>query len=98
MFALLEYVFDLIVVIIIGKLLNRMLKSIFGRPPSGQGGSAGGPGRNGGTLQSGETARDPVCGMFVSTELSHKLTRGGQTLHFCSKECLERYQSNPANG
>ena len=26
---------------------------------------------------SGETARDPVCGMFVSTELSQKLKRGG---------------------
>jgi YHS domain-containing protein len=42
----------------------------------------------------GETARDPVCGMFVSTELSHRLTRGKETLHFCSRECLERYEKN----
>lgn len=49
-------------------------------------------------MRGGETARDPVCGMFVSTELSHKLPRGAQTLHFCSKECLERYQNNPAKG
>lgn len=40
----------------------------------------------------GETARDPVCGMFVSTELSHRLRHNGQTLHFCSKECLETFQ------
>src|SRR5579863_5469532 len=40
----------------------------------------------------GETARDPVCGMFVSTELSQQLSRGKETLHFCSRECLEKYQ------
>jgi len=40
----------------------------------------------------GEMARDPVCGMFVSTELSHRLKWKGQTLHFCSAECLESYQ------
>lgn len=42
----------------------------------------------------GETARDPVCGMFVSTELSHQLRRGTETLHFCSHECLEKYQKD----
>jgi len=41
----------------------------------------------------GEMARDPVCGMFVSTELSHRLKWKGQMLHFCSAECLEKYQS-----
>jgi len=35
--------------------------------------------------------------MFVSTELSHKLERGDQTIHFCSQECLERYQKNAAH-
>jgi YHS domain-containing protein len=40
----------------------------------------------------GETARDPVCGMFVSTELSHKLRQGADTLHFCSRECQEKFQ------
>jgi len=40
-----------------------------------------------------EMARDPVCGMFVSTEVSHRLKWRGQTLHFCSDECLEKYQN-----
>ncbi|MGA2983181.1 MAG: hypothetical protein ABSG32_05170 [Terriglobia bacterium] len=39
-------------------------------------------------------ARDPVCGMFVSTELSQQLTRGADTLHFCSRECLDKYQKD----
>ena len=46
-----------------------------------------------GKLQ-GEMARDPVCGMFVSTEVSHRLKWKGQTLHFCSAECLEKYQGH----
>jgi YHS domain-containing protein len=45
----------------------------------------------------GEMARDPICGMFVSTELSHRLTRGSQTLHFCSPGCLEKYQKEAVN-
>jgi len=41
----------------------------------------------------GEMARDPVCGMFVSTEVSHRLEWKGQTLHFCSDECLDKHQN-----
>jgi YHS domain-containing protein len=46
------------------------------------------------TAHRGEMARDPVCGMFVSTELSHRLKRDTETLHFCSHECLEKYQKD----
>src|SRR5208282_4625714 len=42
----------------------------------------------------GEMARDPVCGMFVSTELSQQLRRGTDTLHFCSRECLKKFQKD----
>jgi YHS domain-containing protein len=48
-------------------------------------------------MRVGKTERDPVCGMFVSTEVSHRLVRGSETLHFCSNECLERYQKDTAN-
>jgi YHS domain-containing protein len=42
----------------------------------------------------GEVARDPVCGMFVATEVSHRLKRATETLHFCSRDCLEKYQKD----
>lgn len=45
------------------------------------------------TAASEKTFRDPVCGMFVSPELSLKLKSGPETLHFCSDECLEKYQA-----
>ena len=40
----------------------------------------------------GKTFRDPVCGAFVSPELSHRLKRGDETFHFCSPECRGRFQ------
>jgi YHS domain-containing protein len=42
----------------------------------------------------GEMSRDPVCGIFVSTELSQQLMQGAETVHFCSRECLEKYQKD----
>jgi len=91
---LLVYLFDLIVVTIMGWIIARIVQRLFGSPTIGSAApraSARGASRPG---IAGETARDPVCGMFVSTELSHRLTRGKETLHFCSRECLERYQAN----
>ena len=37
--------------------------------------------------------RDPWCGTYVSAEISRKLEQAGQTLHFCSEECLARYEA-----
>jgi YHS domain-containing protein len=97
MLRLLAYLFDLVVVVIIGRLLSWIFQTAFGTTPQSQPtrpGSTAGRGSSEPTPK-GQTARDPVCGMFVSTELSHKLNEGGQTLHFCSQECLERYQKKP---
>lgn len=35
--------------------------------------------------------RDPVCGTYVSPEISIKLEKSGQITHFCSAGCRERY-------
>jgi YHS domain-containing protein len=93
MTRLLLYLFNLIFVIFIGWVLNRVLRGLFGTLPEG-GGSRSAPRGGSAPVIEGQTERDPVCGMFVSTELSHRLTRGKETLHFCSRECLERYQKN----
>ncbi|HUP05460.1 MAG TPA: hypothetical protein VMU19_15785 [Bryobacteraceae bacterium] len=39
----------------------------------------------------GELKKDPVCGTYVSVAASYTLNVNGQTLHFCSKECRDRY-------
>ncbi len=94
MVRVLIYLFDLVVVTIMAWIVARIMQRLFGSPTVR---SAGPRTARPGTSRpaiAGETARDPVCGMFVSTELSHRLTRGKETLHFCSRECLERYQAN----
>ena len=35
--------------------------------------------------------RDPVCGTYVSPEISFKLENSGHITHFCSAGCRERY-------
>ncbi len=39
----------------------------------------------------GELKKDPVCGTYVSVAASFTRTVNGEVLHFCSKECSDRY-------
>lgn len=44
----------------------------------------------------GELKKDPICGTYISTATSIKETVGGQTVHFCSKECRDKYVASLA--
>ena len=85
------YLFDAIVLLATLRMLYGALKHALG-PRMAAGGARGASGTAGTNDVRGEMARDPVCGMFVSTELSHRLKSHGQTLHFCSEECLQKYR------
>jgi YHS domain-containing protein len=37
--------------------------------------------------------KDPVCGTYVSGDSSITSTIDGQVVHFCSKECSQRYRA-----
>jgi YHS domain-containing protein len=37
--------------------------------------------------------RDPVCGSYIAEEISYPWEQGSETLHFCSRECLEHYRA-----
>ena len=39
----------------------------------------------------GELKKDPVCGTYVSVAASVTRTVNGKVLHFCSKDCSEKY-------
>ncbi|HET7840831.1 MAG TPA: hypothetical protein VFM21_04460, partial [Terriglobia bacterium] len=65
---------------------------LFGRPQAFPSSPQAGAPQGVRTPRPGEMARDPICGMFVSTELSYPLKEKGQVLHFCSRDCMERYQ------
>ena len=44
----------------------------------------------------GELKKDPSCGTYISAATSVKETVGGQTLHFCSKQCRDKYVASLA--
>ena len=89
---LLDFV-EFILLVLFLRVLVRSFTGLFGSPGTHRGhpGTRERPPSVTAERQ-GEMARDPVCGMFVSTELSHPLRQGTATLHFCSRGCLEKYQ------
>jgi YHS domain-containing protein len=94
---LLLYFVELLFLALVWRTLSRAIRSFLGATGVNPTGARNSP-RNTGSPPTvhGETARDPVCGMFVSTELSLRLKRDGKTEHFCSRDCLERYEKQRA--
>jgi YHS domain-containing protein len=89
----LGYIVDVIFLLVTLRMVYGALRHLFA-PRSVTSANRGPVDSAAETKPQGEMARDPVCGMFVSTEVSHRLKWKGQTLHFCSAECLEKYQSH----
>lgn len=44
----------------------------------------------------GELKKDPVCGTYVAATSSVKEKVAGQTIHFCSQECRDKYLATMA--
>jgi YHS domain-containing protein len=44
-----------------------------------------------------ETFRDPVCGVYVTSEDAVIARLDGKRIHFCSTECLEKYRQDYEN-
>ncbi len=96
MLRLLSYLFDFVIAFLFAKVLSKAIQALTGggrvHIKTSPGETPSNP-----SVHSGQTARDPVCGMFVSTEVSHQIRSGDEVLHFCSRECLERYQKDSAH-
>jgi YHS domain-containing protein len=44
----------------------------------------------------GELKKDPVCGTYIAAASSIREKVGGQTFHFCSPECRDKYVASLA--
>ena len=42
------------------------------------------------------SGRDPVCGMDVAADRGYSMSRGGRLYRFCSRQCLDRFEAEPA--
>jgi YHS domain-containing protein len=45
---------------------------------------------------SGELKKDPVCGTYIAAASSVKQTFAGETVHFCSQDCRDKYVATVA--
>jgi YHS domain-containing protein len=97
MARLIDILFELVSLIVVVRMVLAAFRGLSGsaRARFSSAGSSARPETEKQTIH-GETVRDPVCGMFVSTELSHQLKSHGTLLHFCSEECLEQYRKSAA--
>ena len=91
MVEFLEYLTDAVILLVTLRMLYGALRQ-FLSPRAAARGTRVSARRADSAAIPGAMVRDPECGMFVSTEVSHRLKRGGETLHFCSEECLQRYR------
>ncbi len=41
-----------------------------------------------------ELFRDPVCGTYVAEDVAFLLVQGGESLHFCSRDCMEHFRAS----
>ena len=44
----------------------------------------------------GELKKDPVCGTYIAAATSIHEKVGGQTFHFCSQQCRDKYVASLA--
>ena len=89
--------FDLLLMVVVITLLRSVL-GIISKAVSGQGNRQR-PAERPSQAQvplSGELKKDPVCGTYIATATSIKESVGGQTFHFCSKECRDKYVASLA--
>jgi YHS domain-containing protein len=79
-----EFVLPLLLFLLLRSLLGNFL-SRFRQPPASRPQAVP-------TVQAGgELKKDPVCGTYVSTAASLTRTVNGEVVHFCSKDCRDRY-------
>lgn len=87
MFRLIFYLLGMLVFItlirgVIG-VLGRALSSFITPPPP--------PAPKPEMPVSGELKKDPACGTYISAATSIKRTVDGETYHFCSAECRDKF-------
>ena len=49
-------------------------------------------------VQRDELVKDPVCQTYIVMSRALKSQDGGMTVHFCSRECAERYARGERRG
>ena len=91
-------IFDLIVIGGLIMLFRVIMKIVLKGFAQAMNPNAAQPGQSspGQVPLTGELKKDPSCGTYISVATSVKERVGGETLHFCSKACRDKYVASLA--
>ena len=87
-YFIVELLFPLLVIFVIRAVLKNIIATFQATRSPQRAAQQPPPVQSGGELK-----RDPVCGTYVSTDVSVTRTVNGKVVHFCSKECREKYRA-----
>jgi YHS domain-containing protein len=90
-----ELLLTVVVITVLRSIIGIVLRGVsdtFKRPPD----SPGAQRIPNQVPLTGELKKDPVCGTYISAATSVKKTVGGETVHFCSQECRDKYVATVA--
>lgn len=84
-FGILRYAIGFIAKLIGGAMRSAQFPA--GQQPAGMRSSSGMP------TSAGELRKDPVCGTFIPIGTSLKKKINGETMHFCSADCRDKFKA-----
>jgi YHS domain-containing protein len=87
---LIRFLFLLFLFIFLQRFLRALLPRLFS--PHGTRSADPVSPQSGSVVKHGTMEKDPVCGTYVDTASSLKLTVDGQAKYFCSEDCLKKYR------
>jgi YHS domain-containing protein len=91
MFRAIFYLLLTVVVISVLKSIVGIVLKGFAQAMKPGSGAPGAPRPSNQVPLTGELKKDPVCGTYIAAASSIKEKVGGQTFHFCSQECRDKY-------
>jgi YHS domain-containing protein len=91
MFRVIFYLLLTVVVIsVLKSILGIILRGV-AQAVKASSGAPGAPRPSNQVPLTGELKKDPVCGTYIAAASSIKETVAGETIHFCSAQCRDKY-------
>lgn len=86
-----ELLLTVVVLTVLKSIIGIVLRGVSESMKPGSASTGSGPHPSHQVPLTGELKKDPVCGTYIAAATSIKEKVGGQTLHFCSQECRDKY-------
>jgi YHS domain-containing protein len=86
-----ELLLTVLVLTVLKSIIGIVLRGVSQAMKPGSAAPGTGPHPSNQVPLTGELKKDPVCGTYIAAATSIKERVAGQTFHFCSTECRDKY-------